>query len=157
MIIIGYQGIGKSTVVRQNPGRKFIDLESGNFWVNGERDKNWFIPYCQIALDLSSQGFIVFTSSHKEVRTWFIENNDHREKIYTCSPDITLREIWIDKLQKRYKATGLEKDRKALLNAEQCFLENVADIQNDGEKLSGKLIIRDTNHFDLKKLILSVY
>ena len=29
MIVIGYQGIGKSTL------KGYIDLESGNFWYNG--------------------------------------------------------------------------------------------------------------------------
>ena len=51
MIIIGYQGIGKSTLAGKD--NKFIDLESGNFWVNGERVENWYIPYCQIAEHLS--------------------------------------------------------------------------------------------------------
>lgn len=155
MIIIGYQGIGKSTLVRQNPGRKFIDLESTNFWVDGKRAENWYIVYCQLAMDLSSQGFIVFTSSHKEVRNWFIENGKG-ERIYTCSPDITLKEQWIAKLQQRYAVSKLEKDRKAMLNAEQCFIENVTDIQSDGEKMSGNIIIHQ-NYYDLKVLITSVY
>lgn len=37
MIIIGYQGIGKSTLAKNS--LKYIDLESGNFWINGERDE----------------------------------------------------------------------------------------------------------------------
>ena len=156
MIIIGYQGIGKSTTVRHNPGRKFVDLESSNFWVDGKRSEDWYKVYCQIALDLSSQGFIVFTSSHKEVRDWFINNETGTEKIYTCSPDITLKDQWIDKLRKRYEATKLEKDYKAWMNAEHCFIENVSDIQRDGELLSGNIIAHQT-FYDLKKLILSVF
>lgn len=35
MIIIGYQGIGKSTIVRNAKG--YIDLESSNFRYNGVR------------------------------------------------------------------------------------------------------------------------
>lgn len=35
MIVIGYQGIGKSTLA--NKDLRFIDLESGNFWVDGKR------------------------------------------------------------------------------------------------------------------------
>ena len=34
MIIIGYQGVGKSTLA--NKDDKFIDLESSSFWVKGE-------------------------------------------------------------------------------------------------------------------------
>lgn len=33
MIIIGYQGIGKSTLAHED--NKYIDLESGNFWYQG--------------------------------------------------------------------------------------------------------------------------
>lgn len=155
MIVIGYQGIGKSTTARHFHGKRFIDLESSSFWVDGKRDPEWYIPYCQIALDLSSQGFIVFISSHKEVRTWFI-NNVTREEIYTCSPDIKLKDIWIEKLEKRYNANKTEKNLKALLNAKSCFTENVLDIQKDGEKLDGNIIINST-HYNLKKLILSVF
>jgi len=35
MIVIGYQGIGKSTLSKTND--KYIDLESGNFFVDGTR------------------------------------------------------------------------------------------------------------------------
>ena len=66
MVIVGYQGIGKSTLAKNRNG--FIDLESSNFFVNGERSPDWYIPYCEIALDLSKQGYDVFVSSHKVVR-----------------------------------------------------------------------------------------
>ena len=66
MIVIGYQGIGKSTLA--NKDLRFIDLESGNFWVDGKRADDWYKPYCQIAEHLSRQGYIVFTSSHEVVR-----------------------------------------------------------------------------------------
>lgn len=58
MIFIGYQGIGKSTLAGYN---RYIDLESGNFWINGKRDENWYIPYCNIAEHLSEQGYRVHT------------------------------------------------------------------------------------------------
>ena len=62
MIYVGYQGIGKSSIAGKN---KCIDLESGNFWVDGKRDENWYIIYCNIAQHLSEQGYNVFLSSHK--------------------------------------------------------------------------------------------
>ena len=52
MIVIGYQGIGKSSLAGRN--NIFIDLESGNFWVDGKRADDWYKPYCQIAEHLSS-------------------------------------------------------------------------------------------------------
>ena len=72
MIIIGYQGIGKSSVSGADSG--CIDLESSNFWNEGVRADDWYIYYCNIALDLSKQGFTVFTSSHKEVREYLLEH-----------------------------------------------------------------------------------
>ena len=79
MIIIGYQGIGKSTLAKNS--LKYIDLESGNFWINGERDEQWYKPYCNIANHLSAQGYTVFTSSHKEVREE-LKNSNEIVKIY---------------------------------------------------------------------------
>ena len=47
MIIIGYQGIGKSTLANNKNG--YIDLESSSFWNNGTRIPDWHIYYCRIA------------------------------------------------------------------------------------------------------------
>ena len=57
MIISGYQGIGKSSLAGSH---NCIDLESGNFWIDGVRDNDWYKPYCKIANHLSEQGYIVF-------------------------------------------------------------------------------------------------
>ena len=43
MIVIGYQGIGKSTY--SNKDITCIDLESGNFWVDGVRLDDWYKVY----------------------------------------------------------------------------------------------------------------
>ena len=53
MIISGYQGIGKSTLAKNS--NKYIDLESGNFWIDGERQENWYKIYCKIAAHLSNK------------------------------------------------------------------------------------------------------
>ena len=59
MIISGYQGIGKSSLAGKN---NCIDLESGNFWVDGKRADDWYKQYCQIANHLTEQGYRVFFS-----------------------------------------------------------------------------------------------
>ena len=46
MIVIGYQGIGKSTY--SNKDITCIDLESGNFWVDGVRLDDWYKVYNMI-------------------------------------------------------------------------------------------------------------
>ena len=66
MIIIGYQGIGKSTLANCN--LNYVDLESSNFYIDGKRADDWYKPYCKIAEHLSQQGYYVFVSSHKVVR-----------------------------------------------------------------------------------------
>ena len=152
MIVIGYQGIGKSTLSKAS--KNFIDLESGNFWVDGVRASDWYKAYCQIAEDLSRQGYIVFTSSHKEVREWFI--NNRREKVVTCFPVEELKDEWIKKLSDRYSSSKLEKDYKALMNAKDRYIENITEIRNDGLKMSGIIPITDTK-YDLSEMIYDEY
>jgi ABC-type cobalamin/Fe3+-siderophores transport system ATPase subunit len=71
MIVVGYQGIGKSSMAKNNAD--VIDLESGNFWVDGKRIDDWYKIYANIAKHLSDQGKIVFTSSHKVFRDYLNE------------------------------------------------------------------------------------
>lgn len=128
MIIVGYQGIGKSTLA--NCCLKYIDLESGCFWVNGKRAEDWYIPYCQMAEYLSKQGYYVFTSSHEPVRKLLTKSS---EKVIAICPHPDLRDEWIAKLRKRAEDTGLEKDHKAFLNAADRYTENINEIANDIE------------------------
>lgn len=143
MIISGYQGIGKSTLAGKN---NCIDLESGNFWVNGKRSDDWYIPYCQIANHLSEQGYTVFVSSHEAVRK---ELEKSKEKVYVVFPSIFLKEEWVAKLRRRYETTGLEKDFKALANAEDRYKENIAELMLGNLKFYE---IQNIN-YDLKAIV----
>ena len=125
MIIIGYQGIGKSSISGKGSNR--IDLESGNFWHNGMRPDDWYIYYCQIADHLSKQGFTVFTSSHKLVRE---ELANSKEDIWVVYPSLSLKDEWVEKLKKRYEQTQSEKDYKAWKNAEQMYDDNINDLKS---------------------------
>lgn len=130
MIIIHYQGTGASTISRR--AKEYIDLESSHFFVDEKRDGNWYKIYCSIATSLSEQGNVVFVSSHKEVRETLKNSN---EKVLCLVPDLSypnIKEKWIQKLARRYYDTCLEKDRKALLNAEDRFTENVKEIIDMG-------------------------
>ena len=126
MIIVGYQGIGKSTISSRENG--FIDLESGNFWVNDERDKNWFVAYCNIAEHLSEQGYNVFTSSHEVVRNQL--KGSAERKIIVC-PSIELKDFWINRLELRYERTMTDKDYKAMMNAKDRYTENIQELLNE--------------------------
>lgn len=149
MIVIGYQGIGKSTISHASKGN-FIDLESGNFWVDGKRDPEWFKPYCQIALHLHKQGYVVFTSSHEVVRNYFHEIAGEDEAfIYVCYPAPDLKDDWIAKLQLRYHRTGKDKDYKALMNAKDRYTENIHELAYSGFNV---IEINDIQ-YDLKSLL----
>lgn len=125
MIFLGYQGIGKSTWGGKH---KYIDLESGNFWVDGIRSENWYIIYCKIAEHMSGQGYNVFVSSHEVVRRQLATSNQRKAIIY---PSIGLKEFWINRLHERYLVTGLDKDFRAWKNAEQRYSENISELMFD--------------------------
>lgn len=144
MIIIGYQGIGKSTLAKDS--WKYIDLESGNFWVNGERDEQWYKPYCNIANHLSAQGYTVFTSSHKEVRE---ELKNSSEVVKIAFPALKLKTDWLIRLTNRYNESMLEKDYKALINASLYYEDNINDLMNEP---FDKIIINNID-YNLRELI----
>lgn len=144
MIIIGYQGIGKSTLAKDS--LEYIDLESGNFWVNGERDEQWYKPYCNIANHLSAQGYTVFTSSHKEVRE---ELKNSSEIVKIIFPSLDLKTDWLIKLTNRYNESMLEKDYKALINASLYYEDNINDLMNEP---FDKIVIDNIN-YNLRELI----
>lgn len=94
MIIFGYPGIGKSTLVKESylTGLRVIDLESSNFFVDGQRPDNWAEIYCNIAKDLSRQNYIVLVSTHKAVReALFKERLD--EEVAVIYPSLDLKDV----------------------------------------------------------------
>ena len=146
MIVIGYQGIGKSSLAGRD--YKYIDLESGNFWVDGKRAEDWYKPYCQIAEHLSKQGYVVFTSSHEVVRN---QLRNSREVVVLCYPSLKLKDMWIDKLENRYRDTGLEKDYKALMNAKDRYDDNIQELATSNIPYKLELIDVD---YDLEASIV---
>ena len=145
MIIIGYQGIGKSTLASRIKG--IIDLESSCMRVDGERPDDWYRYYCNFANHLSRAGNLVFTSSHKVVRD---ELRTSDEKVFICYPALYLERDWIARLEDRYIQTQLEKDLRAWKNAEECFVDNIKDLQS--EDLFKHIVIK-TMDYHLKGII----
>lgn len=127
LIIIGYQGIGKSSLAGRS---RCIDLESGSFFVGDKRAFDWYIPYCQTALNIANQGYTVFVSSHKVVVDFLksVSLPENVARIVVICPRRTMREEWIEKLQTRYDKTKLWKDYKALENAKDRYEENIAEL-----------------------------
>lgn len=150
MIIVGYQGIGKSTLA--NKDLRYIDLESSNFFVDGKRADNWYITYCKIAVSLSNQGYYVFMSSHQVVRDE-LNKIPYVEKMIVC-PSLELKDDWIKKLQIRYEnsTTSQEEDKnyKAYMNAVDRYEDNIRELMDeDGFK---HCVIADMD-YDLSDMI----
>ena len=146
MIIIGYPGIGKSTLAVQHLG--YIDLESSNFKVDGMKIEGWQKIYCNIAKHLSRQGFKVFVSSHIEVRK---ELRDCNEEVVIIYPNLKLKDEWIDKLRKRYIETHSDKDYNALLDAELFYEDKIKSLM---EEKFEHIVIDDMN-YSLRWLLLN--
>ena len=125
MIIVGYQGIGKTSLAAWYD--QCIDLESSNFFVDGVRPENWHVMYCKTAISLSTQGYYVFMSSHKVVRDYLAEHCPPEDLmlIYPCR---SLKDQWIKKLKTRFDITGLDKDYRAWKNAEECYESNIREL-----------------------------
>ena len=132
LIIIGYQGIGKSSCA--SAFTSCIDLESSAFYIGNKRQTLWYIPYCQIAMNLANQGYTVFVSSHKEVRGMLstMPLLPNVGKVVVFCPNRSMKDAWIERLRKRYEETGLDKDYRALKGAESFFDANIIDLVNCG-------------------------
>ena len=139
MIVIGNQGIGKSSLAGRD--FKYIDLESSNFWVDGKRAEDWYKAYCNIAEHLSKQGYIVFTSSHEVVRNRLANST---EPVVVVYPAPELKDLWIDKLENRYRESRSDKDYKALMNAKERYLENIQELANS--HIPYKLMLKDFDY-----------
>lgn len=140
MIIIGYQGIGKSSLAgRRN---EYIDLESSNFNdLDGKKPQDWYRTYCKVAEDLSRQGYRVFVSCHKEVQECLLGSNEY---ILLCYPSVELEEQWLDKLQMRYERDPSDKNLAALETAKKYYRQHIVALDNSSHKY--KLVLKDINY-----------
>lgn len=126
MIIVGYQGIGKSSVARNN--LSFIDLESSSFFVNGRRDFDWYVVYAQIAERLSKQGYTVFVSSHQVLRDWLASST---EKVVEIYPSHEIKEDWLRRLKYRLIINPSEKNKRAYEGAVGYYDANIDSFEED--------------------------
>lgn len=140
MIIIGYPGIGKTSLAgRYN---QYIDLESSNFNnVYGEKTEGWHIPYCKVAEDLSKQGYRVFVSCHKEVQEYFNKSNEYVIVVY---PAIELKEQWLDRIKKRFENEPSIKNDKALESVDKYYNIHIKSLMNS--PFENKLKLKDMNY-----------
>ncbi len=168
MIIIGYPGIGKTSISGKE--NSIIDLESSNFHVEGQ-PQYWQETYCKVALDLSRQGFIVCISCHYNVYSELaricapLDNND---KIIFLYPDSSpeMRNAWVEKLKTRYYESRkidsnphsvVVKNYRAWQHVEHHFYEDIENITNFNAPLDHPFFKYRffSMDYDLKEMIKS--
>ena len=153
MIIIGFPGIGKSSVTRAYDGDTnttgYIDLESSNF----VKDDNWVEEYCNLAIDLDLQGYNVFVSSHKDVREYLIDRQDiFPDIIIEVFPLKELKIDWLNRLESRYTKCKTAKNERAFNYMRNNFDAAVDEMERDA--IIHKVRITKENMNDLKKAIV---
>ena len=149
MIIIGFPGIGKSSVTRAYDGDTnttgYIDLESSNF----VKDDNWVKEYCNLAIDLDLQGYNVFVSSHKAVREYLAEKQYIFPDIMEVFPSKEMCTEWLNRLESRYMKCKTAKNERALNYIRNNFDTAVDEMERDA--IIHKVRITKENMNDLKK------
>ena len=154
LIIIGYPGIGKSSLAIACNAQSIIDFESSLFKVYGDRANNWHVIYCRQAVSLARQGFIVCISSHKCVREELAKCDQDGFVIVTIAPSLKLKEEWIARLKDRYLQDPSEKNVLALQNAENSYDEDIKDIASDPN--FSHIYLESTN-YHLRSIINKLY
>lgn len=140
MIIIGYPGIGKSTLAGRY--KEYIDLESSN-WNNPDNTKPdmWWWSYGKVAEDLSRQGYRVFVSCHPQVQKYLEESNEY---VMVCYPSLELKTHWQDKLNTRYENDRSMKNLAALNNVDLFYDKQIRAL--DESTFKHKCILKDMNY-----------
>ena len=153
MIIIGYQGIGKSNAAKDN--LLYIDLESSSFYVNGKRDFDWYIVYAQIAEHLSRQGYIVLVSSHQVLRDYLTYSTEQVVEIY---PSHKIKNKWLKRLKYRLITDSSEKNKRAYEGALEQYDSNIDSFEADhGHDLYMELRTIDYKLEDVIDSIIEIF
>lgn len=146
MIIIGFPGIGKSSVASSTICH-YVDLESSCYNLTNpdtgkiEKCKDWEKFYITVAYHLAKQGKYVFVSNHpaviKEIITRrHMDSTLDKIPVLFVYPSIKLRDKWIDRLQLRYNNSltmnpeEAKKNEAALKGAEAHYDAWIEDLDN---------------------------
>ena len=158
MIVMGYPGVGKTTLSKLYHYNNYIDLETSNFG----RHEGWAIEYCNVAEDLSRQGYIVLTGCHKEIHDILSISSlsSSCKLILFIRPEMNLKEVWIEGLRKRAEANGnTEKDLRALKRVEEKWEDDLCGflsrVDNIEELVVSKESFMSNDYFmELNKAIM---
>lgn len=162
MVIVGYQGIGKTTLSKSS--HKFIDLESSMMFFNGtaERPEGWEELYVNYAESLANEGYIVFVSSHSGVLEELSERaREHGLKVASIAPSKYLEDKWVDRLQERYSISQSSKDYRAYMGAKLNYKSDIESLEDSSEELGIPLIHINNLDYNLQdkvcRLLVEAY
>ena len=157
LIICGYPGVGKTSVGGWN---NCIDLESSDFqmglseriWstvyvrvtdiseimANSNMDKEietlavpaWVDEYCRVGMNLAAQGYTVLMSTHPDVITYLSKMSKNPVVIF-C-PRLEWKTQWLERVQRRYEETGLDKHRLAMNRVRDRYDKDIIGLMHSG-------------------------
>lgn len=141
MIVIGYPGVGKTTVTKLS--EKFIDYDSSMF----PKDEGWEESYVKNVKALSDQSYVVFIGAHKKVQDLLA---DYKDNVVIVYPGLSLRDAWIKKLTDRYEKSNLPSDERALKRCVSFFSLDVVEMIDSPFK---KVELKQSEGYDLYELL----
>lgn len=141
MIVIGYPGVGKSTISKRNI--RYVDFDSSIF----PKEDGWEEDYVNKAISLSKEGHVVFISAHEKVRDLV---KDCREKIVVVYPSLKLHDFWIQRLKDRYNKSRNAAEYRALYRCVSNYGEDILKLKES--KFKNKIELKEES-YDLEKLL----
>ena len=147
MIIMAYKGVGKRELAKKR--LDIIDLDADQLFRDGSRPWNWEEIYVGCAVCLSKQGYIVLISSQVGV-----QDVVHRikEPVYAVIPSLKMKDIWVEKLKKRWQRTEKRSDKKEYFDAKAYYRIEIEQIIAEKD-IFKELWIIDTMSYDFEEII----
>ncbi len=125
MIVIGYPGIGKTTISKSR--NNTIELESSLFKdPDGYRQDDWYKYYCNLAVDLSYQGNTVLISSHSDVVSYLLLVST--EPLAFVVPMLSAHDWWIHKLKSQLDNDPFNKNYTAYNRVNKMYFNDISDL-----------------------------
>lgn len=156
MVLSTYQGIGKSTLAKNN--LDIIDFESSCF---NKANPEWYKDYVNAAINLHKQGYTVFISAHKQVRDYMLEQIENKNDYAMIMYELDLEVYCLNKLAKRFEDScetyGQDhpisrKNWQAYQNAGGHFEDSYNEVKEDEKNGLNVIWITDED-YDLEEII----
>ena len=151
MIIMGYPGIGKTSIAKED--YRFIDLDSSDMLIRGKygNKKGWEEIYCNVALMLSKQGYFVFVSTHPKVRERILAKDKNAIVVY---PSLSLKKEWTDRLYERYNNNRCRQTHNAWVRAKEHYDEDIEELM---KLRCQQILITNMENYRVKQQIIYLY